>query len=84
MCSTLRLVPEMYLHIKKSMLQAVYTYGPFKKRDAQLWFRIDVNKTSHLYEWFRLLSWIPSTEEEWRLRIEEKKRQRSSRAIAQL
>ena len=65
LCQTLRFMPEVYLHMKKTMLNAVYTYGPYKKRDAQMWFRVDVNKTSQVYEWFRVLGWIPSSVEEW-------------------
>ena len=68
-CSTLRFLPSVYLHMKKSMLTAVYTFGPYKKRDAQLWFRVDVNKTSQVYDWFRGLGWIPKTDEEWLDRI---------------
>ncbi len=74
-CETLRLYPESYLHIKRSLLTAVFTFGPFKKRDAQLWFRIDVNKTSLVYEWFKRLGWIPSDEETWRQLLETKKSQ---------
>lgn len=43
-CGTLRITPQQYLEIKKTMLTAVIAYGPFKKREAQTWFRIDVNK----------------------------------------
>ena len=43
-CATLRILPNQYLEIKKTLLTAVETYGPFKKREAQTWFRIDVNK----------------------------------------
>jgi hypothetical protein len=43
-CATLRILPQQYLEIKRTMLTAVSSYGPFKKREAQTWFRIDVNK----------------------------------------
>jgi hypothetical protein len=41
--SILRLTPSQYLHIKQKFLEQVQC-GPFKKRDAKSWFRIDVNK----------------------------------------
>ena len=43
-CATLRILPDTYYDIKKKMLLAVAFRGPFKKREAQTWFRIDVNK----------------------------------------
>jgi hypothetical protein len=43
-CSTLRILPDQYLHIKETILVQVEKRGPFKKRDAKSWFRIDVNK----------------------------------------
>jgi hypothetical protein len=42
--SILRVLPSQYLHIKETMLTQVLKRGPFKKRDAKSWFRIDVNK----------------------------------------
>jgi hypothetical protein len=46
-CSTLRILPLQYLHIKETILGNVLKLkGPFKKRDAKSWFRIDVNKVS--------------------------------------
>jgi hypothetical protein len=75
-CATLRLLPETYLYMKKSLLKAVFTYGPFKNRDAQKWYRMDVNKTSQVYEWFRVLGWIPSSIQEWNELVEEHKRER--------
>jgi hypothetical protein len=48
-CSTLRILPDQYLHIKETILSQVAKRGPFKKRDAKSWFRIDVNKVSSFY-----------------------------------
>lgn len=69
-CGTLRISPKQYIDIKRTMLTAVRSYGPFKKREAQTWFRIDVNKVCSclyqiciLYDWFKSLDWIPSTED---------------------
>ncbi|XJO74091.1 hypothetical protein BDV3_003314 [Batrachochytrium dendrobatidis] len=61
-CSTLRILPDQYMHIKEVILTQVERRGPFKKRDAKSWFRIDVNKTAIIYDWFRALGWIPSDE----------------------
>ncbi|KAJ3042157.1 hypothetical protein HDV00_008043 [Rhizophlyctis rosea] len=62
-CSTLRMMPSQYLTVKETLLGAVWR-GPLKKREAKRWFRIDVNKTAVLYDWFKALGWIPG-EEEW-------------------
>ena len=43
-CSALRILPAQYLNMKKVLLTAVDNRGPFRKREAQTWFRIDVNK----------------------------------------
>lgn len=59
-CEALRMTPMVYLHLKRTMITAVLTVGPFKKRDAQDWFRIDVNKTNKIYDWFQGLGWIPN------------------------
>ncbi|KAJ1669639.1 hypothetical protein GGF38_002102 [Coemansia sp. RSA 25] len=60
-CSILRLYPEQYLIIKQSLVRAGRTLprGTFKKRDAQKLCRVDVNKTSKVFEWFCKLEWIP-------------------------
>ena len=66
-CRILRILPAQYMHIKQVMLQQILK-SHFKKRDAQAWFRIDVNKTNRLYDWFCSLGWIPEREE-WEERI---------------
>ncbi|KAJ1905356.1 hypothetical protein LPJ81_001971 [Coemansia sp. IMI 209127] len=60
-CATLRLQPEQYLAIKQSLIRTGRTMAPgtFKKRDAQKLCRVDVNKTSKVFEWFCKLGWIP-------------------------
>ncbi|KAJ3416369.1 hypothetical protein HDV05_001937 [Chytridiales sp. JEL 0842] len=50
-CEILRILPAQYLEIKETLLATVVVRGPYKKRDAQGWFRIDVNKTNKLYDW---------------------------------
>ncbi|KAJ2341053.1 hypothetical protein GGF43_006260, partial [Coemansia sp. RSA 2618] len=51
-CSVLRLMPEQFLSIKMLLLKEGLSRPPgsFKKRDAQRLCRIDVNKTSKIYE----------------------------------
>ncbi|KAJ1559033.1 Transcriptional adapter ada2, partial [Cladochytrium tenue] len=51
-CSTLRLLPSMYLKIKETLLSARFHRGTFRKRDAQSWCRVDVNKTGKIFDWF--------------------------------
>ncbi|KAJ2371296.1 hypothetical protein IW150_004655 [Coemansia sp. RSA 2607] len=62
-CSNLRLLPEQYIEVKITLIRAgrTYPHGSFKKRDAQKLCRIDVNKTSKVFEWFVKLNWIPNT-----------------------
>ncbi|KAJ2736666.1 hypothetical protein IW152_000635 [Coemansia sp. BCRC 34962] len=62
-CSVLRISPEQYLAIKFSLLKEGRSRmpGTFKKRDAQRLCRIDVNKTSKIYEWFVTLGWLPES-----------------------
>eukprot|EP00842_Homolaphlyctis_polyrhiza_P004636 jgi/Hompol1/5173/HPOL_004201-RA len=67
-CSTLRVLPEQYMHIKEVILTQAERRGPFKKRDAKAWFRIDVNKTAIIFDWFRALGWIPD-DAEWERRF---------------
>ncbi|KAL5031844.1 hypothetical protein BDV3_000705 [Batrachochytrium dendrobatidis] len=57
-CSVLRLQPDTYLRIKDIMLTARVNQGVFKKREAQRWCRIDVNKTARIYDWFVRLGWL--------------------------
>ena len=59
-CATMRMYPAQYLHVKKTMISAVHHRDFFNKRDAQFWFRMDVNKTCMLYDWFKACGWIPS------------------------
>ncbi|KAF9968991.1 hypothetical protein BGZ65_012411, partial [Modicella reniformis] len=56
--SSLRLVPAQYIHCKRTLIMASREYRtvlsgkPFRKSDAQKLCRIDVNKTSRLWEFF--------------------------------
>ncbi|KAJ2771500.1 hypothetical protein IWQ57_002185 [Coemansia nantahalensis] len=64
-CSVLRILPEQYLTIKRLLLREGLSRQPpgsFKKRDAQRLCRIDVNKTSKIYEWFVTMGWLPGSD----------------------
>ncbi|KAJ2801931.1 hypothetical protein H4R20_003478 [Coemansia guatemalensis] len=64
-CSVLRILPEQYLTIKQTLLkegQSRLPPGSFKKRDAQRLCRIDVNKTSKIYEWYVSMGWLPTSD----------------------
>ncbi|KXS10136.1 hypothetical protein M427DRAFT_139913 [Gonapodya prolifera JEL478] len=58
-CAVLRIRVEQYLHAKRVMVRQGRR-GWFKKTAAKRWFRMDVNKTGKLYDWFVQLGWIPS------------------------
>ncbi|KAG9299359.1 hypothetical protein G9A89_014007 [Geosiphon pyriformis] len=62
LASTLRLTPAQYLTSKSSIICAARRYEkrmmPFRKSDAQRLLRIDVNKSSKLWEFFRGIGWI--------------------------
>ncbi|KAJ3117967.1 hypothetical protein HDU96_004643 [Phlyctochytrium bullatum] len=57
-CSTLRLPPTVYLSIKETLLAARHVKGTFKKREAQTWCRVDVNKTGKIFDWFVSKGWL--------------------------
>ncbi|CAG8626657.1 12662_t:CDS:1 [Ambispora gerdemannii] len=62
LASTLRLTPAQYLTSKSSIISAARRYAkrvmPFRKSDAQRLLRIDVNKSSKLWEFFRDIGWF--------------------------
>ncbi|KAI8324597.1 hypothetical protein GQ54DRAFT_296106 [Martensiomyces pterosporus] len=62
-CSILRILPEQYMTIKHTLLKEGRNRSPgtFKKRDAQRLCRIDVNKTSKIYEWYVSMGWLPAS-----------------------
>ncbi|KAJ3164752.1 Transcriptional adapter ada2 [Irineochytrium annulatum] len=59
-CEILCLSPTKYLDIKIVLLsaRAAHGGGVFKKRDAQGWVRVDVNKLGKVYDWFVGLGWL--------------------------
>ncbi|KAF9432604.1 hypothetical protein BGZ76_010576 [Entomortierella beljakovae] len=62
--STLRLSPAQYLNCKQTLILASRSYfsnpdgKQFRKSDAQKLCRIDVNKTSRLWEVFAKIGWL--------------------------
>lgn len=68
--STLRLSPAQYLGCKRTLILASRQYlavpngKQFKKSDAQKLCRIDVNKTSRLWEIFAKIGWLAGITEQ--------------------
>ncbi|KAG0268302.1 hypothetical protein BGZ95_002511 [Linnemannia exigua] len=68
--STLRLSPAQYLNCKRTLIVASRQYlavpngKQFKKSDAQKLCRIDVNKTSRLWEIFAKVGWLAGITEQ--------------------
>ena len=64
-CSLLRLYPRLYLTIKDTLIRENLKYGGLKRAQARAAIKIDVNKTSKLYDFFSSAGWIspPSTGE---------------------
>ncbi|RHZ83094.1 hypothetical protein Glove_99g154 [Diversispora epigaea] len=60
--SLLRLTPVQYLTSKNTLLSASRRYKermlPFRKSDAQKMLKMDVNKASKLWEFFRQAQWL--------------------------
>jgi transcriptional adapter 2-alpha len=55
-CSILRLYPRLYLSIKDTLIREYNKYGGLKRARAAV--KIDVNKTSKLYDFFISAGWI--------------------------
>ncbi|TPX30439.1 hypothetical protein SmJEL517_g05997 [Synchytrium microbalum] len=71
-CQTLRFLPCQYLFIKRVLLSAVKEKW-FRKVDVQGWFRMDVNKSAKVYDWFVSLGWLPGDIDEWRSTHDDRK-----------
>lgn len=65
-CSLLRLVPKVYLSIKETLISEYNKHGYLKRAQARSIIKIDVNKTSRIYDFFVAAGWIKpqSTQEE--------------------
>ncbi|KAI8069770.1 uncharacterized protein B0P05DRAFT_550803 [Gilbertella persicaria] len=58
LCSTLRIMPRPYLVIKDTILKEYAKHGFMKRRQARSLIKIDVNKTSRIYDFFVESGWI--------------------------
>jgi SWIRM domain len=58
LCSILRLLPKLYLSIKETLIAAHQKYGYLKRAQARGLIKIDVNKTSRIYDFFVTAGWI--------------------------
>lgn len=57
-CSILRLYPRLYLSIKDTLIREYNKCGGLKRAQARAAVKIDVNKTSKLYDFFISAGWI--------------------------
>lgn len=57
-CSILRLYPRLYLNIKDTLIREYLRTGGLKRAQARAAVKIDVNKTSRLYDFFISAGWI--------------------------
>jgi transcriptional adapter 2-alpha len=58
LCSILRLYPRLYLSIKDTLIREYLKLGGLKRAQARAAVKIDVNKTSKLYDFFVAAGWI--------------------------
>jgi hypothetical protein len=58
LCSMLRIMPHAYLAIKDKMVGECQRTGGLRKRHARELIKIDVNKTSRLWDYFCEQRWI--------------------------
>lgn len=58
LCSILRLLPRLYLSIKETLIAANAKFGHLKRAQARSLIKIDVNKTSRIYDFFVGAGWI--------------------------
>ncbi|KAI8818630.1 uncharacterized protein EV422DRAFT_551231 [Fimicolochytrium jonesii] len=52
LCSNLRLFPKSYLVIKETILKEYAKQGSMRRRECRRLIKIDVNKTSRIYDYF--------------------------------
>ena len=58
LCSILRILPRLYLTIKETLIATNARYGHCKRAQARSLIKIDVNKTSRIYDFFIGAGWI--------------------------
>ena len=59
LCTTLRILPTVYFHAQKTLIENARIRGFYKKSAAQKMLCIDVNKTGKLYDYFYSTGWLP-------------------------
>lgn len=57
-CSILRLYPRLYLSIKDTLIREYLQHGYLRRSQARAAVKIDVNKTSKLYDFFVSAGWV--------------------------
>ncbi|KAJ3409891.1 Transcriptional adapter ada2 [Chytridiales sp. JEL 0842] len=58
LCANLRILPRAYLVIKETLLREYAAKGILRRRTARQMIKIDVNKTSQIYDLFVANGWI--------------------------
>ncbi|KAJ1927308.1 Transcriptional adapter ada2 [Tieghemiomyces parasiticus] len=58
LCSALRIFPRPYLVIKETILKEYARRGSLRRRQTRELIKIDVNKTSRIYDFFVSMGWI--------------------------
>jgi len=58
LCSSLRLFPQQYMVIKDTLLRESMRQGSLMKATARQMIKIDVNKTSRIFDFFEEIGWI--------------------------
>jgi transcriptional adapter 2-alpha len=58
LCAVLRLLPRQYLVIKDALIRESFRLGYLEKHLATQLIRIDVNKTSQIYDFFLRHGWV--------------------------
>lgn len=63
LCSNLRLFPHAYMAIKDTILKEYAAKGIIKRRAIRSLIKIDVNKTSRIFDYFLEMGWIKNRAE---------------------
>lgn len=58
LCTTLQLLPQHYLMIKERLIRECFTRGFLKESSAKQLIKIDVNKTSKIFDFFVSVGWL--------------------------
>ncbi|KAI8902897.1 hypothetical protein BC833DRAFT_645047 [Globomyces pollinis-pini] len=58
LCANLRLFPMAYMAIKDTIIKEYSLKGPLKRRAIRSLIKIDVNKTTRLFDFFLEMGWI--------------------------